>query len=107
MPSALHGPACLYEVCEVPQGFLVRPRELATGRVLEDATTLFRSAAVAHRFARLAAALDHAAHDLPPDPCPESSVVLADAEPIAADPCGAGGSRRVQADAVDPITGRR
>lgn len=47
-----------YEVTEHPDGYLVRMRDLATGAVDDDCATLFRTVAVAVRFAELAASTD-------------------------------------------------
>lgn len=65
------GRAFAYEVTEHADGYLVRLRNLKSGRLVEDGATLFRTAAVAVRFARLAAALDHCATEVEPFTLPD------------------------------------
>ncbi|WP_075216489.1 hypothetical protein [Mongoliimonas terrestris] len=55
------GQLYVYEVLQQAEGYLVRMRDLETGEIDPDAATLFRTAAVAFRFAELAASAERCA----------------------------------------------
>ncbi len=74
--SATEGRHWRYEVCEHPDGYLVQMRDLATGELDDEFTTIFRTMPVAFAYAEMSAAFERfAAAELEP----------ADDEPIEFD----------------------
>ena len=59
--AASEGQGFRYEVVACNDGYLVRPRDLDSGHLSQSDTMLFRTAAVAFRYAELSAACDRCA----------------------------------------------
>ncbi len=56
--SATEGRHWRYEVCEHPDGYLVQMRDLVTGELDDEFTTIFRTMPVAFAYAEMSAAFD-------------------------------------------------
>jgi len=56
--SATEGRHWRYEVCEHPDGYLVQMRDLVTGDLDEEFTTIFRTMPVAFAYAEMSAAFE-------------------------------------------------
>jgi hypothetical protein len=56
--AASEGRHWRYEVCEHPDGYLVQMRDLVTGEIDDEFTTIFRTMPVAFAYAEMSAADD-------------------------------------------------
>src|ERR687894_2005851 len=56
--AASEGRHWRYEVCEHPDGYLVQMRDLATGELDDEFTTIFRTMPVAFAYAEMSAAFE-------------------------------------------------
>ena len=56
--SATEGRHWRYEVCEHPDGYLVQMRDLVTGELDEEFSTIFRTMPVAFAYAEMSAAFE-------------------------------------------------
>ena len=73
--AASEGQHWRYEVCEHPDGYLVQMRDLSTGELDDEFTTIFRTMPVAFAYAEMSAAFErYAAAEL--EPADDESIEL-------------------------------